>query len=221
MYYCQAELHYGQLRGEIIRFLLSDEAVVCNNYLDFIFSFSGLGRGYAESDDHARRRIHSNQAIEHQILTDSPHFQRRFNGTIRNRQHQHQQHQLQKHQRRGKSWREEGKELDRDDEEEDEEFLEDEELDFNRFDGPDDAAYDWSEGPDYPPSAHFRNRRMRHSDPVDRVAKSIDFPGRRSGGGMERNYRTRRPDRRGSKRGRISSSSTIHLICSEKSVQVA
>ncbi|KAM7536998.1 hypothetical protein Aperf_G00000075654 [Anoplocephala perfoliata] len=169
-----------------------------------------LGRGYAGPDDHARRHVHP---IDHQTLTDSPHFYRRFSGTIRDRQRQYQQHQLQQ-QRRGKSWREEGEELDRDDE--GEEFLEDEELVFNRFDGPDDAAYHWSEEPDYPPSANFRNRRMRHSDPVGRDAKSAEFPPRRSGGGMERDYQAGKSNRKGSKRGRISVDSTIRSICLNK-----
>ncbi|KAM3187406.1 hypothetical protein ACTXT7_002382 [Hymenolepis weldensis] len=153
-----------------------------------------LGRGYADSDDQRRRYIHSS---EHQLLTDSPRFHRRFNGTTQ--QQRDKQQQYQQHQRRGRSWREE-EELNIRDEPEDEEFLEDEELVFNRFDDPDDAAFDWSEGLAYTSSANLRNRRLRHSDPIGRNAKSMELTGRRSGGSAERDYRTRRPERKISKR---------------------
>lgn len=156
-----------------------------------------LGRGYADSDDQRRRYIHSS---EHQFLTDSPRFHRRFNGTIQ--QQRDKQQQYQQHQRRGRSWREE-EEMHNRDEPEDEEFLEDEELVFNRFDDVDDAPFDWSEGLGYTSSANLRNRRLRHSDPIGRNAKSMELTGRRSGGSAERDYRTRRPERKISKRGKI------------------
>ncbi|VDL58927.1 unnamed protein product [Hymenolepis diminuta] len=110
--------------------------------------------------------------------------------------------QYQQHQRRGRSWREE-EEMHNRDEPEDEEFLEDEEFVFNRFDDPDDVHLDWSEGLTYTSSANLRNRRLRHSDPTGRNAKSMELTVRRSGGSAERDYRTRRPERKIFKRGKI------------------
>ncbi|VDO12900.1 unnamed protein product [Rodentolepis nana] len=137
---------------------------------------------------------------EHQLLTDSPRFRRRFNENIQKQRDRQQQYQ--QNQRRGRSWREENELHNRVEPEEDAEFLDDEEFGINQLEYPDDAPLDWPEGLAYTPSANPRNRRLRHSDPIGRNAKSMDLAGRGTSGPTDKDYRTKRAERKTPKGGK-------------------